>query len=93
MIVYSFRFLTWFLNFLGHILLITPLISLFGWVPIYNKIINVSPKTIELIYALIWSTLIYLTIISFIWVKFKPYFSLSMLSFAGGAMIMLFEYN
>jgi len=61
-------------------------------VPILQTILGTSKNVNSLIYAVIWGTLVYLTILSFILIKYKPLFGLTMFSIVAGAMFFLFEF-
>ena len=75
-----FRVIAWILNCYGHYLLFSPIISLLNWIPLIGSLLGSIFSFATIIFAVIWGTLIHLTVMCVAWILYRPMIGIIMLS-------------
>ena len=84
------RFAAWFFMVLGHFLLFSPIIALLNWIPLVGWLLGGIVMFAALLFALVWGTAVFFTILCLAWLVFRPLFGLLCLVCVGGLMYMTF---
>jgi len=84
------RWASWFFMVLGHFLLFSPIIALLHWIPLVGWLLGGIVMFAALLFALVWGTAVFLTIMCLAWLVFRPLFGLLCLAGVCGLMYMTF---
>jgi len=84
------RWVSWFMMVLGHFLLFSPIIALLSWIPLVGWLLGGILTFAAAVFALVWGTAVFFTILTLAWLVFRPLFGLLCLTLVGGLMYLTF---
>ena len=84
-----FRYLAWVMSIFGHYLLFSPIIAVFTWIPFVGALLGAVAKGAAIIFALVWATLLHVSILATSWIAYRPVYGILLLSVCGLLIILM----
>ena len=85
-----FRYLTLFMNILGHFMLFSPIITLLSWIPFVGYFLSSVLALAAFMFSLVWGTMLWFIILAVAWIVYRPVFGILLLCGAGILLGLLF---
>ena len=84
------RWVSWFLNVLGHYMLFAPIIKILAWIPLVGSLLAHIIAFAAVVIALLWGTCIHLTVLATSWIVYRPLYALLLFTLIGIGIGLLF---
>jgi len=85
-----FRYLTLFMNVIGHYLLFSPVITLLSWIPFVGYFLSTVVAIACFLFALVWGTMLWLIILCVAWIVYRPLFGIMLLVLSVSLIALMF---
>ena len=85
------RFICWVMSVIGHVLLFSPIITLFSWIPLVGHLLATILTFAAFIFALLWATILQFFIMAASWLFYRPVYGICLLTLVGlGIALMVY---